>query len=154
MVYYLIMLAFAAAFGGEVRAENAERLNVVFILGDDCGIDGIGCYGSDRAKSLTPHIDALAGSGTRFERCCATPLCGPSRCLLMTGRYGFRTGGHSNGSAGRPSYRDEPSLARILKQAGYVTGMAGKWRQMSGTPRHWGFDEYIASPGAGRYFWK
>jgi len=142
------------AMGNEGRTADVQRPNIVFIFGDDCGIDGIGCYGSDRAKSLTPHIDALAATGTRFERCYSTPLCGPSRCLLMTGRHGFRTGGLTNQSAGNPSYRDEPSLARTLKQAGYATGMAGKWRQMSDTPGDWGFDEYITDPTASGYFWK
>ncbi len=93
----------------------------------------------------TPHLDALATTGTRFERCYAAPVCGPSRCLLITGRYGFRTGGLSNETAGRPTPKDEPSVAKILKQSGYVTGMAGKWRQMGGTPGEWGFDEYLMS---------
>ncbi len=131
-----------------------KRPNIVFILADDIGIDGIGCYGSDRCKELTPNIDQLAGSGLRFERCFATPLCGPSRCLLMTGRYGFRTGGMSNKSAQNASYQAEPSLARILKQAGYATGMAGKWRQMNDSPGDWGFDEYITDPTASGYYWK
>src|SRR5262249_18811325 len=99
----------------------AERPNILFIFADDCGIVSFGCYGSAPAKSLTPNIDALAKSGARFERCYSTPLCGPSRCLLMTGRYGFRTGGLTNQTAGKPSFRDEPSVARILKQAGYAT---------------------------------
>jgi arylsulfatase A len=137
-----------------VPAAETVRPNILFIFGDDCGIDAVGCYGSDRAKSLTPNIDALAKSGTRFDRCYSTPLCGPSRCLLMTGRHGFRTGGLTNQTAGNPSFRDEPSLAKILNQAGYVTGMAGKWRQMGDSPGDWGFKEYITDPTAGGYFWK
>src|SRR5262245_28164050 len=135
-------------------AVAAERPNILFIFGDDCGIDCFGSYGSDRAKSLTPNIDALGKSGIRFERCYATPLCGPSRCLIMTGRYGFRTGGLTNQTAGRPSLRDEPSLAKVLNEAGYVTGMAGKWRQMGDSPGDWGFKEYITDPTAGGYYWK
>jgi arylsulfatase A len=132
----------------------ADRPNILFIFADDCGIDAFGCYGSDRAKSLTPNIDALAKSGTRFERCYSTPLCGPSRCVLMTGRYGFRTGGLTNQTAGNASFRDEPSVARILSEAGYATGMAGKWRQMSDSPGDWGFDEYITDPTAAGWYWK
>jgi len=135
-------------------AAEGSRPNILFIFGDDLGIDGIGCYGSDRAKSLTPNIDALAKSGTKFERCYSTPLCGPSRCVIMTGRYGFRTGGLTNQTAGSPKSQDEPSLAKILKQAGYATAMAGKWRQMGETPGDWGFDEYVMSPTAGGWFWK
>jgi arylsulfatase A len=139
---------------GVSHALAQSRPNIIFILADDIGIDGIGCYGSDRSKSFTPHLDQLAASGIRFDRCYSTPLCGPTRCLINTGRYGFRTGGLSNGSAGNPSYRDEPSLARILKQAGYATGMAGKWRQMSDLPGDWGFDEYITDPTASGWFWR
>src|SRR5262245_49724943 len=106
------IVSFLGAASGTLAA--ADRPNIVFIFADDCGIDSFGCYGSDRAKSLTPNIDALAKSGTRFERCYAAPVCGPSRCLLLTGRYAFRTGGLSNQAAGNPSFKDEPSLARIL----------------------------------------
>jgi len=137
-----------------VAAAAPERPNIVFIFGDDCGIDSFGCYGSDRAKTLTPNIDALAKTGTRFDRCYATPLCGTSRCLIMTGRHGFRTGGLTNQTAKNPSFRDEPALAKILKSAGYATGMAGKWRQMSDSPGDWGFDEFITDPNAAGWYWK
>jgi arylsulfatase A-like enzyme len=129
-----------------VGAAAPQKPNIVFIFGDDCGIDSFGCYGSDRAKTFTPNIDALAQAGTRFERGYSTPLCGTSRCLIMTGRYGFRTGGLTNPTAGQPSYKDEPSLAKILKQAGYATGMAGKWRQMSDSPGDWGFTNTSPTP--------
>jgi arylsulfatase A len=137
-----------------VQAAPPQRPNILFIFGDDCGIDSFGCYGSDRARSFTPNIDALAQSGTRFDRCYSMPVCGPSRCVLMTGRYGFRTGGLTNPTAGNASFRDEPSLPRILKQAGYATAMAGKWRQMSDSPGDWGFDEYITDPTAAGWYWK
>lgn len=135
-------------------AAETGRPNIVFIFADDCGIDSFGCYGSDRFKGLSPNIDALAQSGTRFDRCYSTPLCGPSRCLIMTGRYGFRTGGMSNQTAQRPSFKDEPALAAILAKAGYATGMAGKWRQMSDSPGDWGFQEYITDPTASGWFWQ
>jgi arylsulfatase A len=132
-------------------AENAEsmpkqnRPNILFILADDLGIDGLGCYGSDRFKGRTPNIDALAANGVRFDRCYSAPVCGPARCLFITGRYPFRTGGLSNGSAGRLKPTEEPSVAKILKQARYVTGMAGKWRQMGGLAGEWGFEDYRMS---------
>ena len=53
---------------GQVQAAAPERPNILFIFGDDCGIDSFGCYGSDRAKSFTTHIDALAKSGVRYDR--------------------------------------------------------------------------------------
>jgi len=125
----------------------ADRPNIVFILADDYGINGVGCYGSDRFKGRTPNIDALAASGLRFEQCYSMPTCNPSRCALMTGRYGFRTGN-------KPSFKSEASLAKVLKQAGYATGMAGKWRQMADTPGDWGFDEYLTDPEASGYYWE
>ncbi|MCX6897407.1 MAG: sulfatase-like hydrolase/transferase [Verrucomicrobia bacterium] len=135
-------------------AADPQKPNILFILSDDYGLDGVSCYGSDRFKGKTPNLDKLAATGTRFTQCYAMPLCGPSRCTINTGRYGFRTGGSTNGSAGRPSFKDEPSLARTMKQAGYVTGMAGKWRQMGDTPGDWGFDEWLTDPTAGGWYWR
>lgn len=147
----LTLFTFAAL---NVFAADKSKPNIVFLFADDLGIDGINCYGSDRFKNKTPNIDALAKSGIRFERGYSTPLCGPSRCQIMTGRYGFRTGGYANQTAHTPSSWDEPSLAKTLKQAGYATGMAGKWRQMGETPGDWGFDEYITDNTAGGWYWK
>ncbi|MBM4027065.1 MAG: hypothetical protein FJ280_16925 [Planctomycetes bacterium] len=136
------------------QGRSAGRPNIIFILGDDWGLDNTGCYGSDRHKDRTPHIDALAASGLRFERCYSTPLCGPTRCQIMTGRYPFRTGGLTNQTAGRPVARDEYPLARILTEAGYDTCHVGKWRQMGETPADWGFGEYVTDPTAGGWFWQ
>ncbi|MEN9636987.1 MAG: hypothetical protein RL077_5391 [Verrucomicrobiota bacterium] len=137
-------------------ATQAARPNIIFILADDLGLDGVSCYGSDVRK--TPHIDKLAAAGTRFETCYAAPLCGPSRCLLNTGRYAFRTGGVTNQSwrEGGPGAKsaDERPVARLLKEAGYATGMAGKWRQVGETPRDWGYDEYTTDPTAGGWYWQ
>ena len=136
---------------------KANQPNILFILADDYGTNGVGCYGSDRFKGKTPNLDALATSGLRFDHCYSTPLCGPSRCLINTGRYAFRTGGLNNDTAGNPSYKDQPALATILKQAGYVTGTAGKWRQMGDTPGDWGYDETITDfrhAGGNKYWTK
>lgn len=145
-LFAVLKLLCGTAMGDEAATSQApNRPNIVFILADDFGIDGLGCYGSDRFKNKTPNLDALAMSGARFERCYAAPVCGPSRCLFVTGRYAFRTGGLSNDSAGVPTPKVEPTVARILREAGYTTGMAGKWRQMSGLAGEWGFDDYRMS---------
>src|SRR5262245_37584539 len=134
----------------------ADKPNIVFILADDLGLDGVGCCGSDVYKKQTANIDALAKSGTRFEACYAAPLCGPSRCLLMTGRYAFRTGGltnqawRQNGTGARS--RDEYPIARLLKESGYATCQVGKWRQVGETPKDWGFDEYVTDNTAGGWY--
>lgn len=139
-----------------VSSSSASRPNIIFVLADDLGLDGVSCYGADTHK--TPNIDALASSGTRFTTCYAAPLCGPSRCLLMSGRYAFRTGGITNQSW-RPNgpgakSADEYPVARILKEAGYATGQAGKWRQVGEFPNDWGFDESLTDNTAGGWYWK
>jgi len=155
-MHSLLRLFCLAAFAAAGALNGASQPNIIFILADDLGLDGVGCYGSDKHK--TPAIDKLAESGMRFETCYAAPLCGPSRCLLMTGRYAFRTGGITNQSW-RPAgpgakSADENPMAKLLKQSGYATGMAGKWRQVGETPREWGFDEYLTDPTAGGWYWQ
>ena len=71
-----------------------QKPDIIFILADDLGIGSVSSYGAD--KFQTPNIDKLAASGIRFEHCYSSPLCGPSRALLLTGRYAFRTGMTSN----------------------------------------------------------
>src|SRR5207302_10555270 len=79
-------------------------------------------------------------------------------CLLMSGRYAFRTGGLTNQSwrAGGPGAKsaDEYPMAKLLKQAGYATAEAGKWRQVGETPGDWGFDEFITDNTAGGWYWQ
>lgn len=150
----IIITSLALAATSMADDAKPARPNILFILSDDVGLDCASCYNSDRFKGKTPNIDALAKSGIRFTQCYAMPLCGPSRCTINTGRYGFRTGGSTNQNAHQPSFKDEPSVARTLKQAGYATGMAGKWRQMGDTPGDWGFDEWLTDPTAGGWYWK
>ena len=67
----------------------------------------------------------------RFDYCFAAPLCAPSRAMLMTGRYPFRTGVLDNSTGPVVTPQKEVSIAKVLKQAGYATAVAGKWRQLS-----------------------
>jgi arylsulfatase A-like enzyme len=141
---------------GSATAAKPAKPNIIFVLADDLGLDGVSCYGAD--KHQTPHIDSLAASGLRFRTCYASPLCGPSRCLLMTGRYAFRSGGLTNESwrGGGPGAHsaDEYPMARLMKQAGYATGQAGKWRQLGELPGDWGFDEFLTDNTAGGWYWE
>jgi arylsulfatase A-like enzyme len=135
-------LAKSAGPTGASDGKTRERPNIIYILADDYGIDGFGAYGLDRFKDKMPNIELLAKAGMRFDPCFGSPVRGPSRVLLITGRYPFRTGGlsHNAGSVPAVSSKAEPSVARILKNAGYVTGMAGKWRQMGELAGDWGFE--------------
>lgn len=119
--------------------------NIIFILGDDIGLPGIGCYGG---QFKTPNLDALAKGGIRFEYCFAEPLCGPSRATLMTGRYVFRTGVTDNNKGAAATPEKDGCVAKQLKEAGYATAVAGKWRQLAhfatkADGAKWGFDEFL-----------
>jgi arylsulfatase A len=138
----------STAAGNTAAAGN--KPNIIFILSDDVGITDIHCCGGDHFK--TPHIDALAQNGTRFEYCYSTPLCGPSRCQILTGRYPFRTGLINNQSDNAINPANETMLPMVLKQAGYITASAGKWGQMAFGPGEWGFDEYLGVKGSGKYW--
>jgi arylsulfatase A len=152
----VILAAVCARAGAADAPPTPPKPNIIFVLADDLGIDGVSCYGAD--KHQTPKIDALAASGTRFQTCYAAPLCGPSRCLLMTGRYAFRTGGLTNDSwrGGGPGAKsaDEYPMAKMMKQAGYATGQAGKWRQVGELPGDWGFDEFLTDNTASGWYWQ
>jgi len=135
---------------GAAAAQPARKPNIIFILSDDVGLGDIGCFGSDHYK--TPKIDALAKSGIRFTQCYAEPLCGPSRCEIMTGRYPFRTGMISNQSGGVLQPANEIMMPKVMKPAGYVTAQVGKWSQLPLQPSDWGFDEYLRFKGSGQYW--
>jgi arylsulfatase A len=116
--------------------------NVVFILADDLGFDLLSCYGSDQFK--TPRLDALAEQGIRFRYSHTSPVCGPSRCQFTTGMYPFRTSHvENNKHVESIDPTGLPSVAKVLKGAGYATGLYGKWH-MSRMPQDWGFDEFGA----------
>jgi arylsulfatase A len=127
----------------------AAKPNIILILSDDVGLGDIGCCGG---PFKTPQIDSLAKGGTRFEYCYSTPLCGPSRCQTLTGRYPFRTGLINNNSHNAIQPSREVMIPTVMKKAGYVTASVGKWGQMCLGPGEWGFDEYIVFPGSGRYW--
>ena len=135
---------------GQAADDTARKPNIIFILADDLGTGNVSCYGADNFK--TPNIDALAKSGIRFTHCYAAPLCGPSRALLMTGRYAFHTGMTGNDSGPLLKPVRETMMPKVLKPAGYVTAMCGKWGQLPLEPGDWGFDEYLRFNGSGKYW--
>ena len=116
--------------------------NIVLIMADDVGCEPIGAYGGERWK--TPHIDALAKSGMRFDYAFSMPVCHPTRVCLMTGKYPFRL---KSKWGSFPKAEEKNSIAQVLKGAGYATAVAGKW-QLSlmkndlQQPARMGFDEW------------
>ena len=129
-------------------ADPNSKPNIVIILADDLGIECLKPYGGISHK--TPNIDQLARQGMRFTRCFSNPYCSPSRASLLTGRYPFKNGLktvlHSRTQENLYLRPDQPSFARQLKQAGYATGLAGKWHlsllHKHNTIRDFGFDHY------------
>jgi len=129
--------------------------NIVFILADDLGFAEISANGSDRYQ--TPHIDSLAKTGIRFSRFYTAPLCGPSRALILTGRYAFRTGAVTQDACAsivRTGEKAEVMIPTVLKKAGYTTAMIGKWGQLlpAGDAAEWGFDHMMSFKASGVYW--
>ncbi len=133
----------------------AAKPNIIFILADDLGFAEISANGSDRYK--TPNIDSLAKTGVRFNHFYTAPLCGPSRSLILTGRYAFRTGAVTQDLCGkliREGDKAEVMAPAVLKKAGYTSAMVGKWGQLlpSGDAMQWGFDHMLSFKGSGIYW--
>lgn len=150
------MKLLALLFTLTVSALAAKPPNVVFILIDNCGQEWFGCYGSE--EGCTPNIDRLAGEGVRFEHCYTPPVCGPSRVTLLTGRYLLRSGFtmHHDAalySGGGLDPAREVVFARPFREAGYATGIVGKWQinNLYDEPdvlRRHGFNEQLVWPGS------
>jgi len=147
----------AAAIGGAAglsarRADAADdsaagpsrRPNIIFILADDLGYGDLGCYGQEVIQ--TPNLDRMAAEGLRFTDCYAgSTVCAPSRCALMTGLHTGHC--HVRGNALVPLRPEDLTVAEVLKQAGYATGIFGKWGLgepgTTGLPNRKGFDEWF-----------
>jgi arylsulfatase A-like enzyme len=126
---------------GAVDRQEAAPPNILFIHADDLGYGDLSCYG--QKKFQTPNLDRMAAEGTRFTQYYAgNTVCAPSRCSLMTGYHM----GHAyiRGNAEIPLRAEDLTVARILKGAGYATGVIGKWglglADNSGRPDKQGFD--------------
>jgi len=150
MKYPLLSLALGGLLAASA-AFAADKPNIVFILADDLGIGNVGCYGADKTVK-TPNIDALARSGTRYTNAYTVPLCGPSRAAILTGRYAFRTGATNQDATGEIKQSAEKFLPQILKPAGYVSSMIGKWGQLPLGPADFGFDDHLKFTGSGTYW--
>ncbi len=140
----LLLALVASAFA------QAPRPNLIFILADDLGYGELGSYGQKLIR--TPHLDRMAAEGMRFTQFYAgSTVCAPSRSVLMTGQHlGFTTvrgNAGARGSAAQTLRADDVTIAKVLQQAGYATGLVGKWGLgepgSTGHPNVQGFDYFF-----------
>ena len=152
----ILFSAFAALLAhGPQSVIAAPRPNLIVIMVDDMGYEGISCFGNPYFK--TPEIDRLAAEGMRFTDFHSSgTVCSPTRAGLLTGRYQQRAGIEAviHPVSDHPEHRkglklSETTFAEVLKGAGYATGMVGKWHQGYPVnsddyhPQNHGFDEFV-----------
>ena len=143
LIHLVLLLLFCFLLSAE------SKPNVIFILADDLGFKELGSYGQKKIK--TPFLDKLAKEGMRFTRnYSGNAVCAPSRCVLMTGKHPghafIRNNGELKPEGQRPIPVNEPTMAKVFKKEGYVTGAFGKWGLggpgTEGDPMNQGFDRF------------
>jgi len=131
---------------GDARKSSSspQKPNIIFILADDLGYGDLGCYGQQTIQ--TPNLDRMAAEGMIFtDHYAGCTVCAPSRCCLMTGVHT----GHAwiRGNDRIPLRPSDVTVAELLKQAGYTTGIVGKWGlgepDTMGIPNRKGFDYWF-----------
>jgi len=162
-----VCAAMVVTLGGDSPGQTMEtaRPNFVVIVIDDAGFTDLGAYGGE---ARTPNIDALAARGAQFSRYYTSPLCAPSRAMLLTGVDAHRTGVSTIPEVlppehvGQPGYtmRLEPGVTTVasrLQAAGYRTYASGKWHLGHGEgdlPNSHGFDRSLVLDASGADNWE
>lgn len=134
-------LVLAHSHGTHGAAEM--KPNIIFILADDLGYGDLGCYGQEQIA--TPNIDRMAAQGMRFtDHYSGSTVCAPSRATIMLGHH---TGHLRTTGQGQSLLQEETTVAELLKEAGYATGIIGKWgvgqEGSEGVPLEQGFDLFV-----------
>jgi arylsulfatase A-like enzyme len=141
------LLACAALVHPAPQARGEGRSpNLVVILADDLGYGDLGCFGQKTVP--TPRLDAMAREGMRFTQFYAgSAVCAPSRCVMLTGRHAGRALVRGNSTEPIAIPPGEPTVASVLKGAGYATACIGKWGvgtpATPGNPNDVGFDHFF-----------
>jgi Arylsulfatase A and related enzymes len=160
MKFLLKLICLLGLMTQNVISYGQEQPNIIVILTDDMGFSDIGAFGGTFVP--TPHLDRLAAEGTKYTQYySASPICSPSRTSILTGMFPaewnfttFLNDRRSNGRAEQANYLNihAPSIAKVLKEAGYATAHFGKWhmgggRDIKNAPafRHYGFDEHAST---------
>lgn len=158
----LVMMSSLLVTVSSVAQGHTNAPNVVILFADDLGYGDLGSYGHPYIR--TPNLDALAQGGQRWtDFYAAAPVCSPSRAALLTGRYPVRIGEYGRqirvyfpDEAGGLA-QDETTLAELLSQAGYRTGIFGKWHlgdRAHALPTRHGFDEWFGIPYSNDMDWE
>jgi len=152
----IILACVILLFRTQAPASEQRPPNIIYIYADDLGYAELGCYGQQIIK--TPHIDKLASRGIRLtQHYSGSPVCAPSRCVVMTGKDTGRSYIRNNSEWGadknpfnegqEPLKDSEVTLAELLQQQGYRTAVAGKWGlggpTTQGIPTKQGFDDFF-----------
>jgi len=145
--YFVLCFLACVSFSCTKVSENLRenKPNIIYLMLDEWGYFESSHMGNKYLK--TPHIDKMAQEGMRFTQALAgAPVCGPTRCVLLTGLHSGHTSMRLN-SGFLPIRADEETLASMLKKQGYNCGGFGKWgiggRGTSGVPEKHGFDEFF-----------
>lgn len=149
-VFFLLLMALVlcgnALRPGDLPAQPpvaGPRPHVVVIMSDDQGWGDLSLHGNTNLS--TPHLDSLARDGVRFENFFVCPLCSPTRCEFLTGRFAARSHVFSTSSGGERMDLGTPTLADSFQAAGYRTAALGKWHNGTQYPYHplgRGFQEF------------
>ncbi|MCF7848379.1 MAG: sulfatase-like hydrolase/transferase, partial [Kiritimatiellales bacterium] len=144
---FIKCIAAGAAAVPVVGNAKQKRPNIILMMADDLGAEGLACYNS--TIYYTPNLDKMAAEGMLFENAYATPLCTPTRVMVMTGQLPQKTGFRSLISKDPQDRMPVPlkTFGNYFKEAGYATAMAGKWQlgqfdSFPDQPVETGFDEY------------
>ena len=147
----------------EVAGQTDKKPNVLIILADDVGTENVGYWGNEIVDM--PNIRALQEKGVTFMDAHSTPLCGPSRYMLLSGNFPHRGTEHFatwdiNRKGQSQFYGRQKSIASMMKTGGYRTSMFGKWHIGAGLPGTFDADKLLSSQdwengrlSNGKYHW-
>ena len=150
----LLILSVSSCSTGTGEKKNKDvRPNIIYIMSDDHTTQAISAYDSIYAKYFpTPNIDRIADEGIRFDNVyCANAICGPSRAIIISGKYSHSNGYYKNESGGHFN-PDQWTFPEELQRNGYTTAMVGKWH-LGTNPRGFDFYMYHNNPGQQGYYW-